>query len=447
MTTKVFIEEHLDKYLKSLVKGQSFIPGVIIGQVIGNNYHVVHLSAMTIWNEDIQNNKIDVLSYKTLSDLLANSDTIFQKSLEVATLLPGGSHVLGLFFIVPQDLKTIQPINIDFCEFNNVLNEHLLYKKTNETWNYLMLNYSTVNKKSFCYSVDFNRVNGLEKTTYKAVDAIFGSFDNDWVTLIGTFNFGALERLNVGGGPKALFSIRDSLLDKFESVLNESIYTFNGCVCDENKTLKDFECDEIDNLLKNVVKIEFYRKVDLGNECKNASLKIERGKGKILMSGLCSVAVPFNRNGTIKDAIKAIHEDAMQTFATRLKMHLESMVEEESLEEEDGDANIVHETPRRILIIKTEGSRFAFSDYVFPGETSQEALYVAGEILNLPEDKIELYDVLEKGRHSYYETLQDIDSSPPQDASTSTSNNRLIYFSWAVLILAILVYGIKQVFV
>lgn len=44
--------------------------------------------------------------------------------------------------------------------------------------------------------------------------------------------------------------------------------------------------------------------VDLGNECKNASLKVKRGKGKILMSGLCSVAVPFNRNGTIKDAIK-----------------------------------------------------------------------------------------------------------------------------------------------
>lgn len=58
-------------------------------------------------------------------------------------------------------------------------------------------------------------------------------------------------------------NIFQSLLDKFESVLNESIYTFNGCVCDENKTLKDFECDEIDNLLKNVVKIEFYRKVCL----------------------------------------------------------------------------------------------------------------------------------------------------------------------------------------
>lgn len=38
---------------------------------------------MTVWNDDIENNKIDVLSFKTLSDLLANSDTIFQKSLEV----------------------------------------------------------------------------------------------------------------------------------------------------------------------------------------------------------------------------------------------------------------------------------------------------------------------------------------------------------------------------
>ncbi|CAH1738650.1 unnamed protein product [Aphis gossypii] len=447
MTTKVFIEEHLDKYLKSLVKGQLFIPGVIIGQVIGNNYHIVHLSAMTVWNDDIENNKIDVLSFKTLSDLLANSDTIFQKSLEVATLLPGGSHVLGLFFIVPQDLKSIQPIDIDFHEFNNELNESLLYKKANETWNYLILNYSTVNKKSYCYSVDFSRVKGPEKTTYKAVDSVFGSFKNDWITLIGTFNFGTLDRLNVGGGPKALFSIRDSLLDKFESVLNQSVCTFNGRVCDENKTFKDFECDEIDNVLKNAVKVEFYREVDLGNECKNASLTVKRGKGKISMSGLCSVVVPFNRNGTIKDAIKAIHEDAMQTFATRLKMHLESMVEEESLEEEDGDANIVHETPRRILILKTEGSRFAFSDYVFPGETSQEALSVAGEILNLPEDKMELYDMLEKGRHSYYETLPDIDSSPPQDASISSPNNMFIYLTWAALILAILAYAIKQIFV
>jgi len=43
--------------------------------------------------------------------------------------------------------------------------------------------------------------------------------------------------------------------------------------------------------------------------------------------------------------------------------------------------------------------------------------------------------------------MPDIDSDPPQDASTSTSNNGLIYFSWAVLILAILVYGFRQIFV
>lgn len=33
MPNKVLIEEHLDNYLKSLVKGQSYVPGVIIGQV------------------------------------------------------------------------------------------------------------------------------------------------------------------------------------------------------------------------------------------------------------------------------------------------------------------------------------------------------------------------------------------------------------------------------
>lgn len=108
----------------------------------------------------------------------------------------------------------------------------------------------------------------------------------------------------------------------------------------------------------------------------------------------------------------------MRTFTIRLNMHLQLLAEEESIEEEgffinlyimykiitihnyfilDGDANIVHETPRRILILKTEGSRFAFSDYVFPGEAPQSSLSVAGEILNLSKKNMELYDELEKG--------------------------------------------------
>lgn len=33
MPAQVLIEEHLNNYLKSLVKGQLYIPGVIIGQV------------------------------------------------------------------------------------------------------------------------------------------------------------------------------------------------------------------------------------------------------------------------------------------------------------------------------------------------------------------------------------------------------------------------------
>ncbi|XP_025414143.1 protein odr-4 homolog isoform X3 [Sipha flava] len=449
MSNKVSIEKHLDSYLKSLIKGQLYIPGVIIGQVIGENYYIVHLSAVTVspWNND--DGKNEVLAFKTLNDLIANSDIIFQKSLEVVNLLPGGSHVLGLFFVIPQDLKSIQPIDIDFNDFNNYLNGNLLYNKNNEKWNYLLLNYSSLNNKSFCYTVDFNRSNGPKRTTvYKSIDHIFGSFDNDWVTLVGTFNFGALDRINIAGGPKALISIREDLLDKFESALSESVCAFNGCVCDENTFIKDFKCNTIGDALNNVVNIEFYREVDTGSEYKNSSLKVERGKGKVLMSGLCSLAVPFNRNGTVKDAIKAIHEDAMQTFAIRLKMHLESLVEEESIEDKEGDAYVVHETPRRILIIKTEGSKFAFSDYAFPGEDPQVALNVAGEVLHLPEGKMELYNELEKGRHAYYEALPDIDSSPPQDINIATSNNNiLIYLAWAALILAILAYVLKQIFV
>lgn len=73
----------------------------------------------------------------------------------------------------------------------------------------------------------------------------------------------------------------------------------------------------------------------------------------------------------------------------------------------DGTCNVVHEIPRRILILKAEGSRFAFSEYIFPGEAPLEALYIAGEILNLPDKKLHLCDILEKGNICLktYETL------------------------------------------
>lgn len=54
-----------------------------------------------------------------------------------------------------------------------------------------------------------------------------------------------------------------------------------------------------------------------------------------------------------------------------------------------------------------------------------------------------------KGRHSYYEELPDIDNSPPLDAITVTysNNNGLIYFVGVSLILALLAYVIKQIFI
>jgi len=67
--------------------------------------------------------------------------------MQVVQLLPGGSHVLGLFFIIPKDLKSIQPLNLNYYKFHQQLTDNLTYKKEEYTWNYLLLNYSTINKK------------------------------------------------------------------------------------------------------------------------------------------------------------------------------------------------------------------------------------------------------------------------------------------------------------
>lgn len=55
--------------------------------------------------------------------------------------------------------------------------------------------------------------------------------------------------------------IFQDLFGQFESILSGAVFTFNGCVCDENKILKDFECHTIDEVLKHVVNVELYREV------------------------------------------------------------------------------------------------------------------------------------------------------------------------------------------
>ncbi|XP_050542318.1 uncharacterized protein LOC126906088 isoform X2 [Daktulosphaira vitifoliae] len=447
MPGKVYIENHLEDYLKTLTEEKAYIPGLIIGQVIGDTYHVVHLTTITTWNENKKKNVLNILKYTSLLKMTENFYAVIDRASEVINLLPGGSYVLGLFFILPQDLNGIQPVSVDFSELDNVLNEFVLFKNKSETWKYLLLNFSTVNKKSYCYTVDINNSNNAKSMTYKSIDVSFQSSETEWINFVGTFNFGTLDSLNVTGGLKVLSSIRENLLDQLESILERCVFTFNGKIYDKKTTLTNLLCETSDNSLKNVVHVELFKEIESGDDSKNASIKIIRGKGKIVMSGLCSLAVPFHKSGFIEDATKAIHQDAIRTFATRLRMHLESFVEEESEEEEI--INVVHETPRRILILKTEGCKFAFSDYVFPGEIPQEAFNTAGEILNLPEDKMELYTALEKGRTNYESS--DIDDSQ-QDiknsmAGVTPNSNSLFFFIWATIIFAIISFIVKQLYI
>ncbi|XP_050432294.1 protein odr-4 homolog [Adelges cooleyi] len=450
MPGKVFFEKHLEGDLKNLVEDNVYIPGLIIGQVINDDYHVVHLMAITTWDDNKRpSHKPDTLKSTSLNGLSQFSSEIFDRTLDVINFLPGGSYVLGFFIIIPKDLSGIKPVSLDFFQLDNILNEYVLFKDKSETWKYLLLNYSSVNNKSCCYTVDIKIPNDAKSITYKAIDVSFKSMEKEWITFVGTFNFDTLESLNVSGGPKVLSSIRENLLDQLESITEKCVYSFNGQVYDKKTVIKNVKVSSnTDNVLKNVIHIELFREVESGEESKNASLKIVRGKGKIFMSGLCSLAVPFHTSGTIDQAVKAIRQDTIRTFATRLKMHLDSFVEEES-EEEDDVANVVHETPRRILILKTDGCRFPFSDYVFPGECPIETLDNAGDILNLPKNKMELYNLLEKGRQTSYDELSDTEDLQKDEkiAGTYDNDTQIVWFIVATLVFAVISLIVKILFI
>ena len=115
-------------------------------------------------------------------------------------------------------------------------------------------------------------------------------------------------------------------------------------------------------------------------------------ESRLKLGGKMCVRVYMRPRATIKETSHAVKEDILRSLRTRLEMHCDSLVGEETKGTEKENTPVVHEPPRRCLIgipqradIENfdnlpEADSVMISDFLFPGETSYDSIESVTEI-------------------------------------------------------------------
>jgi len=70
---------------------------------------------------------------------------------------------------------------------------------------------------------------------------------------------------------------------------------------------------------------------------------------------------------------RRLREDILRSIVSRMQMHCESLIDEESTTEPMHAVHVHHEIPRRVFFNMPDSS-IVFSDYLFPGDTPQDSI-------------------------------------------------------------------------
>lgn len=102
--------------------------------------------------------------------------------------------------------------------------------------------------------------------------------------------------------------------------------------------------------------------------------------------------VPYGT--TIRECRQAIITDILRSLGGRVRMHCDSLVGEE-VEGGAAAGPIVHEPPRRVFVALPGSAGVAVSDYLYPGEGTEDSMPAIQEIFGFTPTEDEIEDDLE----------------------------------------------------
>uniref|UniRef100_A0A6M2DFX0 Putative olfactory receptor 4-like protein n=1 Tax=Xenopsylla cheopis TaxID=163159 RepID=A0A6M2DFX0_XENCH len=416
-------DESLFHYLQNL--GQSnedYIVGLISGQPAQNKDLIIHLARTPetkVTNEDYNENesiKISAVSHKKKNfnkSLSAISDNwIANHALYTTRMLPGGMFVLGIFVVSPDSLfeNKVHMIKIVsmLAEIYKVLqdNKYLHALPEHNSAEKLILHFNTTSKSYACKSINIDQLDlNLITVDWKFVPK---ARNPDWFQLDCYYELDDIFPLKTNNNGVSIKCQYEAVLSFISKIVWSATMFVDGEVKDSDMTLESILLQKNSNDNKNDISekgsqksldenasevvdrnlcISMFVPSDSSSPPSSEPLK-EKGTvvklpGSVSFSGVVSSSVWMHNSCKLSEAHNAIRSDIIRSLQARIQICCDSL-DTDTVE----DRIVISEPPRRVLIPLK--SKVCFSDYIFNGETTSEAVLSAREVLDLliEEDKI-----------------------------------------------------------
>ncbi|XP_014611081.1 PREDICTED: protein odr-4 homolog [Polistes canadensis] len=382
--------------------------GLILGQSLEKEDYFIHLARTppprtknvveetlisSLDGTDESDSKKDFESIQDIQEYwLADHAT------DVTRMLPGGMRILGIFLAGPEDI-------LDDSDNVDKLTVALVIILTNFLQNrylcgvnryYYILIYNSKTQRYVCKMIDDLR----GECTLNPVDIKFRSKRIPWIELETAIN---LDRMFCIPASKELKSLKQQLQEILEDVskmIDSALITIEGKIRSSEDAIETIIANETD---KNQLQVDLYIPCEKST---SIEAKIKPCSESLWLIGQLVSKTFVTDKTSIKEATTAIKEDIIRSLASRLEMHVDSLIEEENGSPEENIT--LHEPPRRILI-HLHKSRVTLSSYLFPGEEPQEALVSLQELLDVDVEDLDIQKEIE----CHAESIDNCQCGPP----------------------------------
>lgn len=396
MVRTVYAEEKILPDLIRISKTDGYIPGLILGQCSGQRDYVIHLARTPLPSEktvtdgsDLNENasKLQRRSVDKLTDI--QEMWLADHAKQVTRMLPGGMWVLGVFVVGPGDIfaetTSLAKLNSILINITKHLNNNRFFCGNTTNTNKLLLHLSTDTQRHVCKSFDVSNLT----SSLQPVDWKFQG-NHKWYELECQYDFDLLipYQITEAIANLSLKKHLQRILHKVSDGVQKAVCTIDGEIRDDSDSLEFSDKSKKGRgktsgeklpAENKPLQVNLYIPCDMEVKAED-ELNVVEVVGEMNCSGVLSSKVFLHQKARVEEAVKAVKEDIIRSWAARLEMHWDSLIEEDASSPEE--VMVVHEPPRRVLI-PLPHSKVALSDYLFPGEGPSEALISLQELLGV----------------------------------------------------------------
>ncbi|XP_046687148.1 LOW QUALITY PROTEIN: protein odr-4 homolog [Homalodisca vitripennis] len=379
-------------------------------------------------------------SLENLSDI--KESWIVDHAKQVTRMLPGGLWVLGLFVTGTGDVLSNSASQSKVTSLLQGLTK-ALEKNPNLLGNSpstekLALHLVSGTNKVTCMSYD------VTKTTSPLRATDFKFTNLKWLQLDSQYDCDLLPPLlitdQLTNNP-----LRKHLQNILEMVIRgvqKSLCVIDGEVRQDDEALDKTDSSKCSKADKKAQESKIYQvNLYIPNELGDIDETVSSVLGEMKCTGVLASRVFVHQKATVAEASQAVKEDIIRSFAARLEMHWDSLVEEEIGSPEE--TIVVHEPPRRVLI-PLPYSKVALSDYLFPGEGPSEALVSILDLIGVKVSESAVYKDFEgqPDQCDLYNLTTNVDPPKNEDISVSPPSHSLFLLSGIAIAFVILLVSL-----